>query len=88
MKSGLVKSRESCYPSALHGGINLAKGRITPAYTTRSGRAYQGDALDVLTHFADDSVSLVFTSPPFALRRRTVWRPLRRPRELWLALTS
>ena len=27
-------------------------------------------------------------TPPFALRRRTVWRPLRRPRELWRALIS
>lgn len=27
-------------------------------------------------------------TPAFALRRRTVWRPLRRPRELWRALTA
>jgi site-specific DNA-methyltransferase (cytosine-N4-specific) len=51
----------------------VAKGRITPAYTTRLGRAYHGDALDVLRHLDDESVSLVFTSPPFALRRQKAY---------------
>jgi len=51
----------------------VAKGRITPAYTTKLGRAYQGDALDVLGNFADESASLVFTSPPFALRRQKAY---------------
>jgi DNA modification methylase len=51
----------------------LAKGRLTPAYTTRLGRAYHGDALDVLKHVPDDSISLVFTSPPFALRRQKAY---------------
>ena len=51
----------------------MAKGRITPAYTTRMGQAYHGDSVEVLKHFADDSVSLVFTSPPFALRRQKAY---------------
>ena len=51
----------------------MAKGRITPAYTTRLGRAYQGDAAEVLQLFADESVSLVFTSPPLALRRQKAY---------------
>lgn len=51
----------------------MAKNRLTPAYTTRLGRAFQGDALDVLTHLPDESVSLVFTSPPFALRRQKAY---------------
>jgi site-specific DNA-methyltransferase (cytosine-N4-specific) len=42
---------------------------LTPAYRTRLGKAYQADALDVLRRLADNSVSLVLTSPPFALRR-------------------
>src|SRR4051812_17010662 len=44
-----------------------------PAYVTRRGRAYQGDALEVLQHLPDESVSLAFTSPPFALRRQKAY---------------
>jgi DNA modification methylase len=51
----------------------VARLRKTPAYVTRLGRAYQGDALDVLSQLPDDSVSLVFTSPPFALRRQKAY---------------
>lgn len=46
---------------------------LRPAYTTRWGRAYHADALDVLRQQKDDSVSLVFTSPPFALRRKKAY---------------
>ena len=41
--------------------------RLEPAYTTRWGRAYHADALDVLRKQRDASVALVLTSPPFAL---------------------
>ena len=51
----------------------MPKSRMTPAYTTRLGRAYHADALDVLRHLPDDSVSLVLTSPPFALRRKKAY---------------
>ena len=51
----------------------MAKGRITPAYATPLGRAYLGDAAQVLTHIPDESVALVFTSPPFALRRQKAY---------------
>jgi site-specific DNA-methyltransferase (cytosine-N4-specific) len=37
------------------------------------GKAFHGDALDVLKHQADESVALVFTSPPFALRRQKAY---------------
>jgi len=47
--------------------------RKEPAYTTAWGRAYHADALDVLRGLADDSVALVFTSPPFALRRQKAY---------------
>jgi site-specific DNA-methyltransferase (cytosine-N4-specific) len=46
---------------------------MEPAYTTAWGRAYHADALDVLRGLADDSVALVFTSPPFALRRQKAY---------------
>jgi site-specific DNA-methyltransferase (cytosine-N4-specific) len=41
-----------------------------PVYTTPFGECYHADALDVLRQLPDDSVSLVMTSPPFALRRK------------------
>ena len=44
-----------------------------PAYATEWGRAYHADALDVLADLTEDSVSLVMTSPPFALRRRKAY---------------
>jgi DNA modification methylase len=47
--------------------------QLEPAYTTPLGKAYQGDALDVLGTLRDGSVALVFTSPPFALRRQKAY---------------
>src|SRR5437763_13527904 len=47
--------------------------RLAPAYTTRLGRAYLGDALDVLRQVPAESVALVLTSPPFALRRQKAY---------------
>jgi DNA modification methylase len=41
-----------------------------PVYTTGLGRAYLGDALVLLKRLPSDSISLVLTSPPFALRRQ------------------
>lgn len=41
-----------------------------PAYTTELGAAYCGDALRLLEELDDESVSLVMTSPPFALQRK------------------
>ncbi len=36
-------------------------------YETRLGKAYLGDALDVMSGLEDESVSLIVTSPPFPL---------------------
>jgi site-specific DNA-methyltransferase (cytosine-N4-specific) len=44
-----------------------------PAYTTARGRAYHADAQEILRELPTDSVSLVLTSPPFALRRRKAY---------------
>jgi site-specific DNA-methyltransferase (cytosine-N4-specific) len=46
---------------------------IAPAYTTRWGRAYHADARDVLRRLPANSVALVVTSPPFALRRQKAY---------------
>jgi site-specific DNA-methyltransferase (cytosine-N4-specific) len=46
---------------------------MTPTYSTPLGRAHQGDARDLLAGVADASVNLVFTSPPFALRRQKAY---------------
>ncbi|MBM4068432.1 MAG: site-specific DNA-methyltransferase [Planctomycetes bacterium] len=51
----------------------VAKSRLQPSYTTPLGKAYLGDALDVLGSLRGDSVSLVMTSPPFALRRKKAY---------------
>jgi site-specific DNA-methyltransferase (cytosine-N4-specific) len=47
--------------------------KVAPAYTTPRGRAYHGDALEVLRQVPAGSVALVFTSPPFALRRKKAY---------------
>ena len=41
-----------------------------PVYSTALGSAFQGDSLDLLKELDDESVNLVFTSPPFALQRQ------------------
>lgn len=40
------------------------------AYFTDAGAAYCGDAIDLLARLPDNSINLVFTSPPFALQRQ------------------
>jgi len=44
--------------------------QIKPLYITRFGKAYVGDALELLDHVAEKSINLVITSPPFALQRQ------------------
>ncbi len=46
---------------------------LAPRYATALGSCYQGDSLEVLRKLPSDSVSLVLTSPPFALRRRKAY---------------
>src|SRR4051812_630817 len=46
---------------------------LEPAYCTDLGACYQADALDLLRSLPDDSVSLVVTSPPYALRRKKAY---------------
>jgi site-specific DNA-methyltransferase (cytosine-N4-specific) len=46
---------------------------LEPAYTTPLGRAYHCDALHALRQFPADSISLIVTSPPFALIRQKAY---------------
>lgn len=41
-----------------------------PLYRTGRGQAYVGDSLALLAELPDESIDLVMTSPPFALRRQ------------------
>jgi DNA modification methylase len=43
---------------------------LAPSYVTPRGRAYLGDSLTLMRRLPAASVSLVMTSPPFALRRK------------------
>jgi DNA modification methylase len=44
-----------------------------PTYSTSLGRCIQADSVDVLRQLPTDSVALVLTSPPFALRRQKAY---------------
>ena len=46
---------------------------IEPSYSTSLGQCFEGDSLEVLRRLPSNSVSLVLTSPPFALRRRKAY---------------
>lgn len=41
-----------------------------PFYQTQYGAAYVGDSLEIMRVLPDDSIDLVVTSPPFALKRK------------------
>ena len=44
--------------------------KAQPFYRTTLGKAYLGDSLELLKSVPDESVNLIMTSPPFALRRK------------------
>ena len=46
---------------------------LEPTFTTPLGRAYTADALVVLRQLPTDSISLIVTSPPFALIRQKAY---------------
>jgi len=43
---------------------------VRTAYSTKLGKAFVGDSLEMLRSLEDNSVNLVVTSPPFALQRK------------------
>lgn len=44
--------------------------RLEPYYSTKNGRAYLGDSLEIMARLPAESVDLVVTSPPFPLTFR------------------
>ena len=50
-------------------GISM-RSLFKPLYRTHLGKAYLGDALNLLKCLPDESIDLVVTSPPFALQRQ------------------
>jgi len=44
-----------------------------PLYATQYGRAYVGDSMTYLRQIESDSVDLIMTSPPFALKRKKAY---------------
>lgn len=50
--------------------FNTIKLKYPPLYFTEFGKAYSGNALDLLGQLPDESINLVITSPPFALQRK------------------
>jgi DNA modification methylase len=47
--------------------------KTNPLYHTARGKAYTGDSLELLAELSDNSIDLVMTSPPFALRRQKAY---------------
>src|SRR5215211_6918207 len=43
---------------------------FVPYYKTNGGEAYLADAMEILRFVEDESVDLILTSPPFALKRK------------------
>ena len=48
----------------------MMKSLPEPLYMSQQGTAYVGDACELLLGLPDESLDLVFTSPPFALQRQ------------------
>src|SRR6476659_1509451 len=55
------------------GRARFPKIDLEPTFTTPLGRAYTADALVVLRQLPTDSISLIVTSPPFALIRQKAY---------------
>lgn len=41
-----------------------------PYFTTEYGKAFLGDSSELMKEIPDDSINLVVTSPPFALKAK------------------
>jgi hypothetical protein len=53
--------------------VNTGKIDQSPTYQTSLGAAFLGDSLRLLEELPDNSINLVFTSPPFALQREKAY---------------
>jgi site-specific DNA-methyltransferase (cytosine-N4-specific) len=66
MTHTLNESQASLFTAALEHPTTLVSARDA-FYQTPSGAAYLGDSRAVMTEIPDNSVNLIFTSPPYAL---------------------
>jgi DNA modification methylase len=55
------------------GDMDVIELDLAPVYSTTLGQCYAADAIELLRQIPDDSVALVMTSPPFALRRQKAY---------------
>jgi len=70
--------RRRVYPTLICNLTERRRGRVAESnsrlpsayYSTPLGSAYLGDALELLSLVEDNSISLIVTSPPFALKRK------------------
>jgi DNA modification methylase len=56
-------------PTKIKFPVDIAKMGGSATYQTSLGAAFLGDSLQLLDELPDNSINLVFTSPPFALQR-------------------
>jgi DNA modification methylase len=56
-------------PDKIEFPVDIAKMGESAIYQTSLGAAFLGDSLQLLDKLPDNSINLVFTSPPFALQR-------------------
>src|SRR4051812_15325123 len=64
----------------------MPKPRIKPVYSTRLGKLYEADCMEVLPTLAAESVDTVFADPPFNLNKNYgTRRSDRRPDEEYLS---
>lgn len=66
MTNSLNESQASLFTAALVHPTELFSGRQA-FYETPSGAAYLGDSREIMAEIPDNSVNLIFTSPPYAL---------------------
>lgn len=59
----------------------------THSYSTKLGKAWCGDSLELLERQPDNSINLVMTSPPFALQRKRNTATKTRM-NIWIGLRS
>lgn len=73
-----MSTKKTKYPVLLCGQSPGKRSKVSesrrnlpkPYYSTNLGAAYLGDALELLQYLENESIHLIVTSPPFALKRK------------------
>ena len=55
---------------SINNDVAQLMGEISPYYQTDFGAAYLGDTSELIKNLPNESINLIMTSPPFALRRK------------------